>query len=275
MNPQVSQVNSGENNTSQNGPQARQNTNKLQYGMIACVLLAVAGIGFGVYGMTRKPAEKSNQSSVSIETDSELTEIKNKCSILQNYVKELEAQGIEASEEAKTATEGTSGSILKTYGFLSENIRNEQYKPIPIQLISASYGHTEYTLSSDGVVTAYHNWAQYNEGDRPANQREKDDLTSQFNSRVIDMAEGHVGNGVTSTIFFLQENGRVAWIHDFDLAKDSNQSIAYVEDAQDVVRIYGNYYNQDIAGFAQTEAGEIYALKPINSNGYTVGFTLD
>ena len=89
------------------------------------------------------------------------------------------------------------------------------------------------------------------------------------------MAEGHVGNGVTSTIFFLQDDGKVAWVHDFELAKDSNQSIAYIEGAQEIARLYGNYYNQDIAGVAQTKSGEIYAIKPVVENGYVVKYILD
>ncbi len=81
----------------------------MMMGMIMCSVLAIVGIGFGVYGMTRKPEEKPAGDIANVGLETELSNIKQKYAVLQDYIKELEASGTEIPEEAKTASE--SGSI--------------------------------------------------------------------------------------------------------------------------------------------------------------------
>lgn len=226
-------------------------------------VVAVCGIGFGVYGILQ-----------SSQKDSQISDLKVQVEDSNGKITILETEKIETTDENGTTVTITD-SAMSNLGFMAKNIKNENYNGIPMELISASYGENTYNLYPDGKVIVRYDWTQYNEVDLPANQRKEDDLTSRFDSKVVDLAEGHVGNGVTSTIFFLQDDGKVAWIRDFELAKDSNQPIAYIEGAQEIARLYGNYRNQDIAGFAQTKSGEIYAIKPVVENGYVVKYILD
>lgn len=230
--------------------------------VIACVV-AICGIGFGVYGMIQ-----------SSQKDNQISDLKVQIEDSNGKVTTLETEKIETTDENGT-TVTIADSAISNLGFMAENIKNGNYDSIPMELISASYGKNTYNLYSDGKVIVRYDWTQYNDVDLPANQRKEDDLTSRFDSKVVDLTEGHVGNGVTSTIFFLQDDGKVAWIHDFELVKDNNQPIAYIEGAQDIARLYGNYRNQDVAGFAQTKTGEIYAIKPVVENGYVVRYILD
>ena len=99
--------------TSQNantniGMGATKKSNDMKYGMITCAVLATAGIGFGVYGMTRQPETRPTQNAaINAEIESELAELKSKYSVLQNYVKNLESSGTEVPEEAKSAAIAT------------------------------------------------------------------------------------------------------------------------------------------------------------------------
>ena len=93
---------------------ANKKQNGMKYGMAALAVLALAGIGFGVYGMTRKPEEKVTQNATAdAEVQAELTDLKQKYSVLQKYVNDLEASGTEVSEEVKDATIATSATTLK------------------------------------------------------------------------------------------------------------------------------------------------------------------
>ncbi len=80
--------------------------------LIICVILAIVGVGFGIYGITRKPEEKpaENNTKDSTDLETELSDIKQKYSILQNYIKELEVAGNEIPEEAKNAATDVSAS---------------------------------------------------------------------------------------------------------------------------------------------------------------------
>ncbi len=75
-------------------------TNGMKYGIIVCALLAVAGIGFGVYGMLRKPEEKADQAAnTETEAETELADLRQKYAALQKYIKDLEASGTEIPQD--------------------------------------------------------------------------------------------------------------------------------------------------------------------------------
>ena len=88
--------------TSEKQGSEQKNTSKIT--TIILAILAIAGIGFGIYGMMRKPAETPVEDNTA-ELETELSNVKQKYVVLQNYVKELEASGTEVPEEAKSATE--------------------------------------------------------------------------------------------------------------------------------------------------------------------------
>ncbi len=93
--------------------QGSKQQNGLKIVTIICAVLAVAGIGFGVYGFFFKKSETPTQNTDTLNLESELASYKQKYSVLQNYVKELEASGTEVSEEVKSATSETDTGDIK------------------------------------------------------------------------------------------------------------------------------------------------------------------
>ncbi|MBR3256764.1 hypothetical protein IKG02_00520 [Candidatus Saccharibacteria bacterium] len=228
------------------------------------LVVAVCGVGFGIYGMLQ-----------SSQKDNQISDLKVQVEDSNGKITSLETEKIETTDK-NGATVTIADSVMSNLGFMVN------YKDIPMELVPASYGKNKYYLYPDGKVIVRHDWTRYNDTDLPTDQRKEDDLTSRFNSKVIDLAEGHLRNGAISTLFFLQDDGKVAWIHDLELVKDSNQPIAYIEDTQEIAHLYGNYYNnygnyynKDIAGFVRSKSGEIYAIKPVFEDGYVVKYILD
>ncbi|MBQ6396409.1 hypothetical protein IJH89_02365, partial [Candidatus Saccharibacteria bacterium] len=172
-------------------------------------IIAVCGVGFGIYGMLQ-----------SSQKDNQISDLKTQVEDSNGKITSLETEKNETTDE-NGATVTIADSIMSNLGFMVN------YKDIPMKLVPASYGKNKYYLYPDGKVVVRHDWTRYNNADLPTNQRKEDDLTSRFNSKVIDLAEGHLVDGAISTIFFLQDDGKVAWIHDLELVKDSNQPIAY------------------------------------------------
>lgn len=154
------------------GSGADKKLNGMKYGMIACAVLAVAGVGFGVYGMLRKPEEKATQNATAdAEAKAELTDLKQKYSVLQNYVKELEASGAEVPEEAKSASNSntpvftTDGDVDK-YIYLGEwgvKIKKPQPNVVDGKTQDGSMSGVSYAFDGHRL----HLWATvYRNGDQ-------------------------------------------------------------------------------------------------------------
>lgn len=108
--------------------------------IVILAILATAGIGFGIYGFFfKKSEEKPAQNAAdTAELESELTNLKDKYSVLQNYVKELEASGTEISEEIKEATS------INTREYIYIASWGQKIK-IPSELIYIEYKFTGYS----------------------------------------------------------------------------------------------------------------------------------
>ena len=187
----------------------------MMMGMIMCSVLAIVGIGFGVYGMTKKPEEKPAESTANTELETELSEIKQKYSVLQNYVKELEASGTEVPEEAKSATEtpaSTSASFhnaiiasndatILTQTFQSDDYYNER-RSISIDV-------------SNGEIT----WCKiFKPSEDNYGKKDIGDCKIEGLSGRIS-AISQMGNTQMSWpyIGFLMEDGSVEYVSAFDL----------------------------------------------------------
>lgn len=170
----------GSINVDANGTTSEK-SNSMKYGMIACAVLAVVGIGFGVYGMVRKPEEKAEQKNAtsSAELESELSSLKQKYSVLQAYVKDLEASGTEIPEEAKSASDtntpvSTSDGDTDKYIYLGEwgvKIKKPQPNVVDGKTQDGSMSGVSYAF--DGY--RLHLWATvYRNGDQAAMGGEMD-----------------------------------------------------------------------------------------------------
>ncbi|MBR3320238.1 hypothetical protein IKG20_02955 [Candidatus Saccharibacteria bacterium] len=94
--------------------------NPFKIATVICAILALAGIGFGVYELLQKP-QTAPQGTNTSELESELSSLKQKYTVLQNYVKDLEASGTEIPEDAKSATDGSSSASFHNAVIASSN----------------------------------------------------------------------------------------------------------------------------------------------------------
>lgn len=119
--------------------------------IIILAILATAGLGFGIYGFFfKKSEEKPVQNAISTtELESELTNLKKKYSILQNYVEELEASGAEIPEDAKSATkDNPPETAIDTGKYIYVNEWGIKIK-LPEELALVTYSYDYYI---DGPV---------------------------------------------------------------------------------------------------------------------------
>ena len=132
------------NNPPKDTPKEKSNKG-LKTALIICIILALAGLGFGIYGMTKKPEEKPADSTATTELETELTNLKQKYSVLQTYVKDLEASGAEVSEEVKIATEAKpADSIVNTKDYIYIGSWGQKIKR-PNELIYMEYKLTGFS----------------------------------------------------------------------------------------------------------------------------------
>ncbi|MBR3320239.1 hypothetical protein IKG20_02960 [Candidatus Saccharibacteria bacterium] len=118
--------------------------NPFKIATIICAILALAGIGFGVFELLQKP-KSSAQDNNTAELESELSNLKQKYTVLQNYVKDLEASGTEIPEDAKSATDTQSAdSGINTNDYLYIGSWGQKIKR-PNELIYMEYKLTGYS----------------------------------------------------------------------------------------------------------------------------------
>ncbi|MBR3131090.1 hypothetical protein IKG31_00765 [Candidatus Saccharibacteria bacterium] len=125
----------------------------MMMGMIMCSVLAIVGIGFGVYGMTRKPEEKPAGDIANAELETELSNIKQKYAVLQDYIKKLEASGTETPEEAKSASESRSTNDIEYADNRYIYINDWGIKiklPEELSLVTYSYDYGDNTVNEAG-----------------------------------------------------------------------------------------------------------------------------
>ncbi|MBR3157227.1 hypothetical protein IKF20_02245 [Candidatus Saccharibacteria bacterium] len=206
---------------------------------IACIV-AVCGIGFGVYGMMQ-----------SSQKDDQINSLKD----------QIEGSNNKEAEEGEAVTD-TQQNVK--YFFTNKN--NPDLKEFETADISSWRG-LDLHLGADGSVKVTF---QHVEWDAFASEKrgdsEEDDLTSHIDGRVVDIAAGLIGNGGIEEILFLLDDGTVSYIStEKILSKEYN--FEKLSNVKDVVRIYGNQDIIDYAGFVQLSSGKI---SPIMANSDTL-----
>ena len=214
-------------------------------GMIVCAILAIGGIGFGTWGMM----ESNNKSS-------EISDLKVQVADKDGAITTLETEKIETTKE-----DGTTITIADTpsakYVF-SDNNASELNKNVSMTVASVTYTGIRFNLHLDGSVDANYqwvNWDSYNP-EIKNQRRQEDTLTSYIDGHVVDISTGHIGNGSFGEVFFLLDNGTVAYAQEDDILS-KNFTVRKLAGADSIVRIYGNLSNMDYAGFIQKSSGKI------------------
>ena len=203
---------------------------------IICAILALAGIGFGVYGMTRKPEDKPVENNIA-ELEDELSALRQKHSVLQNYIKELEASGAEVPEEAKSATE--TAVTIKNPVVINANVKDSQHDDyvesysIRTTGPANANGVSKYWIlsSANGDLTCKINDQEYGSMDNAENC----DM-SAHNGKVSSIYYTHLGNGGGSYMLILMENGDVEYLS--DLQGEQYNTIRKLSLSDKVTRIY-------------------------------------
>lgn len=236
-------------NTSQQG-----SNNGFKIATAIASVIAICGIGFGIFGMVQS-AQKDNQISdlkIQIKND-------------DGTVTTIEPDDIIVKEDAENVViiENVSPSL----GFMGKNFVGSteftaSYMPDYSETIQKSFSvYTEYgdryTLYNDGKVTA-----------TIISQKnyEEKDITSKLPGRVVDMAIGTHGNGDTSWIIFILEDGTAATL--WELSQSQTEEASLIEGATDIVKIYGTRNSVGPLGYAQDKSGKIYDIV-LDSDGTT------
>ena len=180
----------------------------IKIALIICIIFALAGIGFGVYGMTKKPTEKPADNTANTELETELTDIKSKYSVLQNYVKELEASGTEVSKEVKDATIATSTAALKN-PILTAGDGDTLYK---LYFKSSNYFGTTYDNKEAQIHIAYVDGEIKSCQIYVENRAAADCSIGSLGGKVYKIAEAGEGQANQGNIIsFIMEDGSVEY----------------------------------------------------------------
>ena len=211
---------------------------------IACVV-AVCGIGFGVYGMMQ-----------SAQKDSQISDLKVQIKGVDGTVTTIETPEIETTTDSGT-TITIADSINAKYVFSDSNAP-ELNKDTSMTVSSVAYTGIRFLLHLDGSVGANYQWVNWDTyiPEIKSQQRQDDTLNGYIDGRVVDISTGHIGNGSFGEVFFLLDDGTVAYVQE-DSILSKKYNVKKLSGANGVVRVYGDLYNQDYAGFVQFNSGKI------------------
>ena len=216
---------------------------------IACVV-AVCGIGFGVYGIMQ-----------SMQKDSQISDLKAQT---ENYNS--------TTSERTTENNDTRNEAVVTFpnlGFKSDNfIGSTTYTisdsiPGSEQEIKAAFTITSpnvdvvdygfYTIYADGRIKAHKD---------SISQLEAKDITSNFSSRVTDLAIGGIGNGGNTWIIALLDDGTVETLSEGTFGKETfSEKASPVYNAKNITKVYGNIIDSvGSLGYVQDRDGKIRTI---------------
>ncbi len=211
---------------------------------IACIM-AACGIGFGVYGMMQ-----------SAQKDSQISDLKVQIKENDDTITTIETPEIETTTDNGTTI--TITDSLNTKYVFSDSNAPELNKNISMAVSSVAYTGIRFLLHLDGSVGAEYQWVNW-DGYNPEiknQQRQDDTLTGYIDGRVVDISTGHIGNGSFGEVFFLLDDGTVAYMQE-DNILSKKYNVKKLSGANGIVRVYGNLYYQDYAGFVQFDSGKI------------------
>ncbi len=182
--------------------------------LVLISILALAGIGFGVYGFFfKKPEEKPTENTANTELESELSNLKQKYSVLQNYVKELEASGTEVPEEAKSAVRSDVGNVLpiviKQNGLINGGDYNYVFSNAAHQTLAGWL-----VIGNDSkTVTFTSPNKEYLETNNVTYDPIRGNNTITFDKEVADVYFGGWGQmSGGESLFFLMKDGTVEYM---------------------------------------------------------------
>lgn len=191
--------------------------------VIACVV-AVCGIGFGVYGMIQGSDKDKQISDLKVQ--------------IENTNKEIITDSV---------------ITPKSYGFMADNFATH-FEDAMISKRTENFG-AEFSLVSDGSVfiTVLRDDCRYFEN-ACNDGYYRSEITSLIPGRVVDFSINTYGNEGDGFAFFLLDDGTVASLSEFSAVK--NEKATIVDGSKDIFRLFG--------GFAQDTSGKIYQISPVD-----------
>ncbi|MBQ1528244.1 hypothetical protein IIZ77_01180 [Candidatus Saccharibacteria bacterium] len=236
---------------------AKKQGKGMMFGMIACTILAIGGIGFGIYEMSQVKTAKQQIADLKIEVKKD-----------DGSTTTIETDQIEVKEADKTVVITDSAVDAASFGFKADNLIGGAEYAIPsipsgettimhtMAVMSpndnAPYGF--YTLKANGQLEAHKSWL--------GGMNELVDITSKFPAKVVNLAVGQIGNGGSSWLIVLLEDGTVATLVDGELGGTGlDGDVNLVEGANDIVMVYGNFTDSVVTlGYAQDKNGKIHRI---------------
>ena len=163
----------------------------------------------------------------------------------------------------------------KNYGFTSDNFigsaiikyteLTQEYTKVA-SINTETYFGANFSLQADGVIKMqikgdaceYYNnvnmSGQYFDNTCIDGYFEKD-ITSLIPGRAVDISSMQFGNGGTSWVFFVLEDGTASYLWEYDAL--SNKSASTVENSQNMIHLF--------SGYLQDNDGKIHKILPYTS----------
>lgn len=244
-------------------PEVKQMTKKsnsgLIVGMVAGICVGVAGLAFGLYGMTK--ANSPDTGDCNKDTDTSQSTSDNGSSTDKNDTGSKQSTDVNTKTIVGFTSDGFSGGVEYTVSNDANGTHTVKHT-IAIASPNSTYGGS-YTLTADGTLKAIKNREPY--------YGESKDITSLLPGKPVDLAVGQIGNGGDTWLIVLLSDGRVATINEYDKTE-----ALLVENAKDIVRVYGNYTDSmSCLGYAQDKTGEIHPIKIADSNSQKWSFKIN
>ncbi|MBR3131406.1 hypothetical protein IKG31_02405 [Candidatus Saccharibacteria bacterium] len=183
-----------------------------KYAMVICAMFAIVGVGFGIYGVLKKPSEEKTTNCDQSGVETELTNLKQKYAILQERIRDTEASKIETSEETDARDEEISwwkiyaqnyAQITKKEGRARANIYGNMTAGNGCGYTTFAQPTAYVFIDENGHLTISTEHGNHNMGNETV--LEADGFLSAFYVRA--------GNGSMPSFILVNEQGETYQIH--------------------------------------------------------------
>lgn len=186
-------------------PKASNNTG-LKITAIVTSILAICGVGFGVYGMIKNNTTTKSESDFKVEIVDE-----------DGQKSTIESEKITVADDGKTITISDNAAATKNFVIKNDDSTNYRLKAS----VSASSNNATYSVElsvADGEVIAC-TLMQYENG---TNRYVKDcPVPTGFSGKISQIIDAGEGQSFFQTMAFIMEDGSVSYVKSQDLVDNA------------------------------------------------------
>ena len=191
---------------------AKKQGKGMMFGMIACAVLAIGGIGFGIYEMSQVKTAKQQIADLKIEVKKD-----------DGSTTTIETDQVEVKEADKTVIITDTANSFKNAVLTNDESTGVMLSFYPFARGGISFGGGDDLLEiriKNGEVDMCDLYPNGNHNEAPEKC-----VMDGFGGKIVDVIYALVGNGMgDESIFFLMEDGSVEYIPVFKAAQEKNFS---------------------------------------------------